>query len=423
MAYYSTTITQPFVQQQKTLKQLTLFWIGFAVYTLGFVFTRPAGPYDPLFHAVQLAGLFLLVPPAFRLLKFDLESHYLQFVFLLLLLWQLSIIARGFVIEFSYIKTVLYDAWFGILIYFAPLALLFPAKLSFYKRLFTVIAVFDALSFLYILPSLPLLLGAGHTSLENLNIVEHFVKTLVVPNGFLLLTYSYHSPKRRLLAIGMTAVLLFFAIFNARRGLLFIGLTVVLFSLLLHILQSKRKFQLVLFSVLLLAFGIFEIREMFQQNNHLVFGYLAERLDEDTRSIVEEAFFSDMKTYDWIAGKGINGQYYCPYVDPSEQSSYRSVVETDFLQIILKGGLVHLVLLLLIMLPAIYRGLFQSKNLLSKAAAVWILLWIAYLYPTSVTTFTLHYLLVWICVGICYSKKIRCLPDSRVRKYFLEKAG
>ena len=71
------------------------------------------------------------------------------------------------------------------------------------------------------------------------------------------------------------------------------------------------------------------------------------------------------------------------------------------------------------MIPAVVKGLFFSKNLLSKAAGVWILLWILYLYPTSVTTFTLHYILVWICIGICYSNKIRNIPEEAMRKYFL----
>ena len=33
-------------------------------------------------------------------------------------------------------------------------------------------------------------------------------------------------------------------------------------------------------------------------------------------------------------------------------------------------------------------------------------------YPATVTTFTLNYLIVWICVGICYSGVIRNMPEE-----------
>src|SRR5690606_38435429 len=86
--------------------------------------------------------------------------------------------------------------------------------------------------------------------------------------------------------------------------------------------------------------------------------------------------------------------------------------------IILKGGIVSLGLLLLILIPAIMKGLFDSRNSLAKAAAFWILLWIIYLYPTAVTTFTLHYILVWVSVAICYTKNIRAMDDNELKAYF-----
>lgn len=121
---------------------------------------------------------------------------------------------------------------------------------------------------------------------------------------------------------------------------------------------------------------------------------------------------------DWAIGRGISGKYFCPNIDKDDRTGYRDVIETDYLNIILKGGLVNLALLLLIMLPAAARGLFLSKNLLSKAAAIWILLWIIDLYPATVNTFTLNYLLVWVSVGICYNKAILQMPEKVMRAYF-----
>jgi hypothetical protein len=128
-----------------------------------------------------------------------------------------------------------------------------------------------------------------------------------------------------------------------------------------------------------------------------------------------------MGPIDWIIGKGIKGQYYCPNVDEDAVTNYRSVIETGYLQIILKGGLISLALFVLITVPAIFKGIFYSKNILSKAAGIWILLSLLSLYPATVNTFSLRYLLVWISIGICYSNKIRNIPDKVLEKYFLKR--
>ena len=130
--------------------------------------------------------------------------------------------------------------------------------------------------------------------------------------------------------------------------------------------------------------------------------------------------YADMSPTDWVIGKGIKGQYYCPVVEnvnDAEGAGYRDNIETGYLQIILKGGIISLALLLLMFVPAVYKGLFKSKNVLSKAAALWIFLWIIYLYPSGGIVFTMNYVLVWIAVGICYSEKIRNLPDSTIKNY------
>lgn len=152
-----------------------------------------------------------------------------------------------------------------------------------------------------------------------------------------------------------------------------------------------------------------------KEGNYGMFGSIIGRSGEDTRSYVVLYFFDDMNLKDWIIGKGINGQYFCP----TEDSFYRNGIESDYLNIILKGGIVDLGLLLLILIPAVFKGLLYSKNMLSKAAGIWILFYIFCLFPTPNTKFTLFYLIVWTSVGICYSKKIRALSDDSLIEYFL----
>ena len=154
---------------------------------------------------------------------------------------------------------------------------------------------------------------------------------------------------------------------------------------------------------------------MSQGNNNGIFSLLLQRVDEDTRTPVEMCLYSDMSPKDWLIGRGIDGKYYCPNIDENDLTGYRNIIETDYLNIILKGGILSIGLLLAIAIPAVIKGLFYSNNLLSKAAGIWIFLWIIDLYPATVYTFSLNYVLVWISVGICYNKAIRRMPESEMR--------
>lgn len=163
-----------------------------------------------------------------------------------------------------------------------------------------------------------------------------------------------------------------------------------------------------LFVASLYASSIYNIKDS------KIFGFLASRGTEDTRTLVELYFYDDMKENDWIFGKGIAGKYFCPDIEENQETNYRYLIETGYLQMILKGGLINLILLLLILIPAVLLGFFNSKNILSKAAAIWILLFLFKSYPTIATTFDVSYALVWFSVGICYSKQLRNMTDSDI---------
>jgi hypothetical protein len=229
-----------------------------------------------------------------------------------------------------------------------------------------------------------------------------------------MLTYAYHPNRRKFLALLVIAVSAGFAILRARRALLFMTISPLVISYMLYLYAGKRKFLIVLFSLFIGTFLFFYGVKVYNENKYGAFSLITERMYENTRSKVEDYFYQDMSTQDWIIGKGINGQYFCPGIDLGNLTGYRSMIETDYLNIILKGGIISLVLLFLIAMPAIVKGLFYSKNLLSKAAAVWILLWLMELYPANVNSFSLNHLLVWISIGICYSKDIRNTPESTV---------
>ncbi len=261
-------------------------------------------------------------------------------------------------------------------------------------------------------------MSGDRESLRSQGLVEKAFD-LGISSGFLLLTLSYHSNKKKLFAIIIILLTLFFAIVRARRGLILMTSTALIISIILYFITTRKKIIFTYVSILLISISaIAASYYMYKIKDSQIFGFILERGKEDSRTGVELFFYDDMKTNDWILGRGINGEYFCPEIQDDLITNYRPVIETGYLQIILKGGLISLFLFLLIAVPAVFKGLFNSKNTLSKAAALWILFAIISLYPATVVTFSLRYLLVWISIGICYSKTLRNIPEKYLQEYF-----
>jgi hypothetical protein len=246
--------------------------------------------------------------------------------------------------------------------------------------------------------------------------IEDF-SSLTLPCGFILFTYKYHDNKRKLFAAGVVILTLLWSIYKGRRGLSSIFLMTLIIAYFLYLIHTKKKVIIIYLSILFFTIGLFYASHLYHINQNELFGFIVQRGDEDTRTGVELLFYDDMKTKDWIIGRGINGEYFCPDIEENQLTNYRSYIETGYLQTILKGGLISLGLYLLIAVPAFILGIFYSRNLLAKAAGLWIFIGILSSYPTSVESFNLQFLLIWISIGICYSKEIRKLSDNTIKAY------
>jgi hypothetical protein len=402
---------------QRELKALNYFWFGFIIYTLSYTFLTTDLLSYRVCQPIQFIGLVLFTGASFFLIQFKFESKYLRTIYILYIMWLFTIISRGFQLNADFIKSMMFEDYQGIFPYFAPLILLFPQNFYSYKKLFKVIITIGIFYFIFDAISIKSLLNRDISNVASRNILENFSRHLAFPSTFLLLAYSYQSRNVKIFTWSIAVITTLFAIIRARRGMLFTFADAMAFSFIIYLSESKKKMAIVmisLFSVLLITiYGL----QFF--NNSSMFQSFRSRVDEDTRSGVEECFYNDMSTTDWIIGKGITGHYYCANVDPGNRTGYRSVIETDYLNIILKGGVISLLLFLLITVPAAIKGIFYSKNILSKAAGFWVFLWILSLYPTTVVTFNLNYLILWLTIGICYSKKFRNVPEGEM-SFFLK---
>jgi hypothetical protein len=325
----------------------------------------------------------------------------------------MTVVLRGFSLDIHSIEYLIYGDIFP---YLVPLVLFFPQNIFFYKNVFKIIVLFGFFYLFFDSIFIKDLLNRDVANTFSKKIIETFSKSLALPATFLILTYSYQSKNVKIFAMFIAVIAILFAIIRARRGLLFILISPVLFAVIISLMESKKKISIVFIS--LISVGLIGLYGLQIFNESSLFSAFRSRVDEDTRSGVEDCFKSDMKRSDWIIGKGINGKYYCPGVDLGNTTGYRSVIETDYENIILKGGIVSLSLLLLITIPAAIKGIFHSKNILSKAAGFGILAWLMSLYPSEGVAFSLNYIILWLLVGICYNKTIRDIPESTMKYNF-----
>ena len=404
------------MDKAKDLRNLKIFWFGFIVYTLSYTISITEYVNYVFCQSLQIVALFLIFYASVRLIKRKIDNDYLKAFYIIYLLFQVTIIVRGFQFEYKFVKYMLFDLRYGFLIYFVPIVMLFPKDLIYLKKVFTTIIILGIFFIIYDLIFISDLLYPYGRNVRSQSIIETFVQALSIPSGFLLLTYSYHSKKWKLFAILIIVLTLIFSLIRARRGLIFISLNMLIFAYFLYYFSNKKKIINTIFSIILFSILIFMVERVYNENRKGLFSFFESRKTEDTRQNVENCFYRGMSNIDWIIGKGINGTYYCPRIDNGTFESYRTVIETGYFQIILKGGIVSLALLLLIAIPAMIKGLFYSKNILSKGCGLWILLFLIESYPGTFNTFTMHYILVWISIGICFSSEIRNMEESEMKK-------
>jgi hypothetical protein len=393
-------------------RAFNFFWIGYSVYILSWTITTTSYVNFILYQSIQLLGFALFLPSAIYLMRWQFENTFLRVIFQLYVLWTILVLLRGFSFNYQFVKYQILDPYDGILVYFAPFALLFPMRLEYIRRLFIIILLFG-LS--YVILDMIYIRDIAFTYGQNLRsqaIIEYFSKSLSLPCGFILVTYIYHSDRRKLFALFIIGLTFIFALMRARRALMFLSFTIFLSYYLFYFSLNKGLIFKVLLSFFIMLVLVAYGASVYSSGGGMV-GFFKERQDEDTRTLVEECMKRDMTTVDWIIGKGINGSYYCPGID-GPFSMTRPNIETDYLCIILKGGIISLSLYLLMLVPAVFKGFFRSKNYFVKGAAAWILIYISCLYPIPVTDFSLNYLLVWISVGICFSPKFRNLSDEEI---------
>ena len=406
------------------VRNINIFLVGIALYSIAYVVARSDPPYLIILggELIQFFGICLVVYASFASIKLkNTTPAYVKFILALLLAWFYFLIAWSLRLDFDFMKAMLFGGEGSLFTYLIPLVVLVPNKLLFLKNTVKTCLILGLIYFIFLFIYRDTIFKIyGTDSVVNAKyLFEYCAKWFSISIGITLLLYPYFSRKVMIFALLILLITLLIALFRARRALIFISIFPLLIAGCIYILNSRHKILAFIVGVIIFLGLAVMGYELYSSNQNGFFDNLSTRIDEDSRSTVEDCFYSDFTFQDWIIGRGFDGRYFCPNIDDTyEVVGYRPMIETDFLNIILKSGGVYLALLLALMIPAVIKGWFGSNNILSKAAASWIFFWIICLYPANVFAFSVNYLLVWLSVGICFSKKIRTMPNETLKRYF-----
>ena len=229
---------------------------------------------------------------------------------------------------------------------------------------------------------------------------------------FAILVQKYLTKKDRLLVNIAAFLSIICAAYFARRGVLLSYLVTVAFTLLINFHFKKHSSRF--FSVLKYAIVVLIVALIVLSFGELLFTNLYERMEYDSRTGVELELLDQMTTTgDMTFGRGYAGSYYSEFIDPD--GIEREGIETGYLHLILKGGIVYLVLMSLTFIPAVILGFFKSKNFYMKMLSSFALIFIIFFnVANSNITFSIRYFMFLIVIHILYNPKYRKMSDKEV---------
>lgn len=326
-------------------------------------------------------GLFVMLLSIIVRGNWDMSGHYLF----------LKLLNRG-----------------GFLAYFTPIMLVSIPNLRHLKTITQVLFVGSLMSFPLWAMNATDLVQDGFRGEEVGAYMPFFAAFLL---GFPLM-----SKRQRKICFVIWAIYLLLMMLNARRNMIFSlgGLGLIAYYCCNLSRFAKNRGRAVLVSVAAAAMGMLFLISNIDVLAGKVFNRFAGRLEEDSRSGVEELFLADFSTSpisDWIWGRGIDGGYYQEVRDDDtgEVNTNRLGIETGYLNNILKGGVLYSFFVVSVMLACFFRSI-KNKNIYSVYLRWVFLLFFIDLYASTLMGgFSPKSVMFWIFVSIALSRGYSCL--------------
>lgn len=358
---------------------------------------------------ISLLRYFVIVSSTILLLRYTYNNHQkislLQYLFLIWIAYM-YVVAIPTVLD-SYRGYFYFKQFISInlFLYLLPLLMIVEFDTMSIRKL---MKLSYSLSMLYVCIAIPIFYVS-----QKMFFSESLI-SLLGGAGLVLMTLPYHDTKKsRLVMFAVVLGIVLMMLLGRRNKVLYLS-SMLFFAGLLNMfgsstLKTKKKFRGVF---VILALGCFLGLVIFSSS----FEFFFSRVDTgmDSREGIIELFMLDFNTTpnDWIFGRGIYGEFNGGILATNEDTGMRDGIENGYLNIILKGGGIWLVLLILLSLKSVYLGLFKSNNKLCKGFAFIIVVYYIDMIGFGIATISLGYMMVFIAISICCNKQFRRLTDE-----------
>lgn len=333
-------------------------------------------------------------------------------VILIYLLWSLMLLISA-ILKFDnifYLQRILAQPFFFIP-YCLPLFILYSEfNLEFIRYFFK-------FSLMLIFPAILIQLYIILTGISTDNWFEQTNRIMIFDLGssFLLLTAQF-SKKKYLFNIVLIYTLLMIYLFAhyGRRGVLIEYMILLTIMSIIRIKSSLLNFNdrlKIYFAALILIIMVLSFGYLARSSYAFQRGFTKGAFEE-SRGVAFESFLYDFNSAsDWTFGRGLDGKVLQSSFQDQVFSDY---IENGFLQVVLKGGLIYLLLFISILLRACYLGFYKSNNDLVKAMASLILMYVIIMSYFNVPAFTTKYIFIWISVVVCFTPSIRNFNNEEI---------
>ena len=382
-------------------KECRLF-LGLTLHNIGFILSV-VGEKGVVNKFLSILGLFLILMSFLQCGFKNNRSKILTILVSVLLIYETTIIFRFDENIFDLTDTnvqrkMFFDERF-FLSYFLPL-ICFLKKVNF--RAVSYFCLINLCIAVIMLITFRNEIVLYDTSEYSSWIVES-ICLLAIPVSFLLYL-SFTISKRTVIFIIISyLVLLLTSIWLGRRSVSF----ELIIALIIFVYLNAKNKKVFLGCIIILMLVFPYIGKLYNSDN----SKLKDRLEVDNRSPEDKDALNSLTGIYYLIGKGIDGEYYS-----HAHAIKRGIVETGFSHMMLKGGLVFVFLYIIIMMRAIFLGLFYSKNKLSKGLAFYVLVQLVSMYPLPIPVMNLQCFILWYSIALLDNKGIRYANDGYLLK-------
>ena len=388
-------------------QRINSIFIRVSVHVFFFTWLRFSGGVFKIINSfLLLISVFYLIHGfGKKILVKKVNLNFFRFPYFLLVIWSLFTILRSLSFNLHDWIVVFGNYNLGMGAWLVPLALVFGFNFNIWKGLLIFFRAITRLSIL-LLPLYFLL--SPNFSLAS-------ISTLFFSLPLLILALPFTKKKKRWLIILATLVYIYLAQKTGYRTALLVVILSVLFTIIEYIRSknSKLKYKIMLIGL----FSTLTVFAFLYTENMAVDKIQNEEMIQDTRSFLIDDLLEDLTFYDRLIGRGTLGIYHSKTFAQLEDydieiaSSDRGGVEIGWLNALLKGGYIMVVLFLIILLPISLLGITKSNNWFTRSLGYYILLILVLMVIGYPQVYDASFLLLWLSAGTVLDKRVRKLTN------------